>query len=215
MELAALPAKVSEFYARDPEAALLRRFSNCDEPFALASLGTLSASEVGAGAAIATRMVVFMTENQGVCHWGFDAEGGEDPPVYVAVDGAPWRLHNASFASFLECQVWDWSEHAFMATAQASALSEAEVSSLRALLVEGPTTHGWPGERQRRFSSDDGSVLLWESDDQTDWMLRADTRAGFERLVAWMGQVRQSSDGWFYAVTEPAALALEAMAHRS
>lgn len=126
-----LPASFVEWFAMVDGAELLRQHSNCDDPIPIADLEANLA------------ILPFMNENQGVCRWGVRLDGGDDPPVMVAVDPEfAWREVCSTFSTFIACQVHDRRDvldARRLLAAQDDPLAPADLAFLRANFVEDRT----------------------------------------------------------------------------
>ena len=182
------PAAVREWYSFDRSVELLQAYSNCDWPVPLDRLGAPAENWYGAGPRdfLQGNLLWFMTENQGVCNWAVKLDGSDDPPVMVEVDSAPndrWRQLTASFSEFIFCQIWDHPPF-LQCCAQEGDLAPQDLQLLNRQFASGPITRVWPGSFNRRFSSADGRVLIWSSDEHgADWFLFANGEARMENLL--------------------------------
>lgn len=180
---------VAEWYALDGSVDLLRKYSNCDHPVPIDELGAPIENWYGNGRRdfVEERLLWFMTENQGVCNWAIDLQGGDDPAVLVEVDSPThddWKVLASSFSEFIYCQIWDHPQDAATCGSQEEALSKTDLQLLQERFVTGPTTACWPGNRNLRFGSPDGRVLIWDSVDHgADWWLFAVNAEAMARLI--------------------------------
>lgn len=164
------PSSVREWYAEVDGRLVLAKYSNDDI--------ALCPSEFRLETVDGKRLVVFLIENQGVCWWGFDLDGGEDPPVYVNLDPPPDQLfqYSASFGEFTFVRVFDhegfWDPDR-MSLETYRTLTPDDLETLRMLFVEEPQSLGWPGTVVYRFRTDQGRITIWQSDEQSDWNLSA------------------------------------------
>src|SRR5262249_18625124 len=72
-----LPASLREWYSFPDAIAVASRQNRLRPVKAFELLGD-------------EQLVVFMDENQGVCHWAIPLNSGDDPRVLVSVDGDPF-----------------------------------------------------------------------------------------------------------------------------
>jgi hypothetical protein len=175
-----LPASVEQWYALPDGVSLLREYSNCDSPvapqeFEYAGFGKKT-------------LATFLYENQGVCWWAFDLNGGDDPAVYVVVDppSSRWRLCCSRFSTFVYTRLFDfrhWCHSTLSAIEIGPPLTAATLRDLRKSCRQHPSTHSWPGDAQYRFSDDDRRFTLCKTEGQTDWYLSATTEASLELAV--------------------------------
>ena len=163
-----LPESVREWYTKVDGREILAKYSNDDH--------ALPPSEFRLEIVENRRLVLIMNENQGVCWWGFDLDGGDDPPVYVNFDPPPNQLfrYSTSFSEFTFVRAFDhegyWdSDRCSMETYRR--LTKEDIDSLRERLVEEPQSLGWPGNEVYRFRSDLGRITIWQGDSQADWTL--------------------------------------------
>jgi hypothetical protein len=179
----ALPASFAEWYGMRDGVELLKRNSNCDEPLGVEDLGKrFKWRGLVAEDWLAQGLLIFMFENQSVCVWALQLDGGDDPPVLVARDPElEWVECAQSFSTFVACQVWDHAE--VLGTAEGSTrllvqaqdipLQSEDLAFLRRTSVEKPATHGWPADNQYRFERGNARVLIWDGKDQADWWIAA------------------------------------------
>lgn len=168
-----LPSSVGEWYAQDDAVTFLESLTNDDtvlppEQFEQAEFDGL-------------KLTIFMIENQGVVRWAFDSDGGDDPAVYVTSvdDDSVWLKHCESFSEFIYIHVFDyqwWLQDCGVSgigpPVDPNLLKELERSYTRE-----PTTMGWPGSTQYRFSDRGVRIVLWDTPEvQADWMLSASRR---------------------------------------
>jgi hypothetical protein len=168
----------------------LKEYSNCDEPVAIAELGVPAPHwrEREPIDFLRERLLWIMTENQGVCLWAVRLDGTNDPPVVVDVDSTPriaWRPFASSFSEFIYCQICDHPKNKLQCGAQEVGLGEVDLVRLQREFEPGPTTFGWPGDTNSRFSTPDGRILICdrEKDGAADWLLFADDEEQIERLI--------------------------------
>lgn len=164
------PQSVREWYAGVDGREILAKYGN-DDP-------ALPPSEFQLETVENMRLVKFLIENQGVCWWGFDLDGGDDPPVYVNLDPPPDRLfrYSQSFSEFTFIRVFD--HEGFWDSERCSLelyrpLTPEDLTTLRERFVEEPQSLGWPGNEVYRFRSERGRITIWQSDEQSDWTLSA------------------------------------------
>jgi hypothetical protein len=174
----ALPAAVREWYSIRGSKGILATYSNQDLPVGVEELGAPTAAAQGPSPELLSEgYLVIMCENQGVCWWAVRLDGSEDPPVVVAVHPSPaptWEPCAETFSSFVYTLVWDWQGWDWpWLNAQDQELTPRDFEFLRERFVELPTTYGWPGRRNYRFSRADQRVLIWSAEGQADWKLRA------------------------------------------
>lgn len=164
------PKSVREWYVDVDGRKVLAKYGN-DDP-------ALAPSDFQLEIVDGKRLVIILIENQGVCWWGFDLDGGEDPPVYVNLDPPPDDLfqYSKSFSEFTFVRVFDhegfWDEdRCSMEIYQP--LSDDDLRTLRGQFKEEPQSLGWPGTVVYRFRNDLGRITICQSDEQADWILSA------------------------------------------
>ena len=188
-----LPACFRELLVNGGWPALLHRHSNSDWPVPIDELRT-SASD---------GLLVFMHENQNVCHWAIPLAGPSDPPVLVAAeDGREqgWCRCADRLSEWVMCQIAD---HQLVEAARFAgnleALSEVWLQQLRENFELGTATYRWPGDRNLRFSSPMGRVLLWDTPDQCDWFIAPTSQSA---ALLDLLPLRHGFDGSLYALDE-------------
>ncbi len=186
------PAAVREWYSDIDGRFVLERYSNGDHAlppteFTLHEIDDLP-------------IVKFMTENQGVCWWGFLVGDEDDPPVYVNMDAPPDELfeYSPSFTEFAYVWVFDheefWDEdRCSMDTCDP--ITADDLSFLGSRFKTEPRSEGWPGNKVYRYSSPTGRITIWASDQQSDWIMSAsspDDLAALRKQVIhlWKGHCR-------------------------
>ena|SRR5882724_304034 len=165
-----LPLSVREWYGDVDGRHILSKYSNSDHAlvpndFELVDVGGKS-------------LVIVLIENQGVCRWGFELDGTEDPPVHV--DFRPHArelfLYSRTFSEFTYVRVFDFealgdSDRSFWVLRRP--LTNDELRSLESNYTAEPRSWGWPSAITYRFSSALGRITIWQSERQSDWNLSA------------------------------------------
>ncbi len=175
------PASVREWYTTVDGRAVLAKYSNNDH--------ALVPAEFRLETVDGKRLVVFLIENQGVCWWGFDLDGGDNPAVYVNLDPPPDDLfvYSTSFSEFTFVRVFDhegyWAPDR-MSLETYRSLEAGDLATLRARFSEESGSSGWPGNQVYRFRSRHGRITIWQSDEQSDWTLSAPSTDELETLQA-------------------------------
>ena len=183
------PEALRQWYSLENATALLRQHSNDDHPVPLQELGEPVVDWYGVKHRdfLSNSLLWIMGENQGVCNWAVDLNGSDDPPVLVEVDSAPkdnWVLHAGTFSEFIYCRVWDSPLWGFSCSPQEPVLREYDLKLLRSRFLAEPTTYGWPGDAQVRFTAPQGRILLWITQScGVDWKVSARTADQLESLV--------------------------------
>lgn len=172
-----LPASVAQWYALPDGLDLLREYSNSDSPVAPEEFEVHTFEK--------RTLATFLYENQGVCWWAFDRNGGDDPAVYVNVDPPPnrWIRCCSSFSKFVYTRLFDYRNWCHPKLSEIEIGPELTAASLRVLRKscrQHPSTRGWPGDAQYRFSEEDRRFTLCKCEGQTDWYLSATTEASLE-----------------------------------
>ena len=98
------PASVFEYYSLNDAIDLLRKYNNQPGVVAIHQLG--KGSE-GFEWNDDVKILYFMSENQGVCHWGIRLDGRDDPEVVVNVDKKGWTIAARSFTDFIHAWFFD------------------------------------------------------------------------------------------------------------
>jgi len=109
--------------------------------------------------------------------------------VVVDVDSRfhTWMSCGVTFSEHLHAWMWDFAlvlQNDLLLQAQNEPLSDAALQLVRQHFDAGPSTLGWPGRAQYRFSRDGQRILIWANDDQSDWFLAADTKEGLRALLS-------------------------------
>ena len=183
------PESLREWYVMDRSVELLGEYSNDDWPVPLGQLGSPVEDWYGDGPRnlIDDGLLWFMAENQGVCNWAVRLDGTDDPPVLVEVDSARrdiWQPAAATFSEFVYCQIWDHPRGTLLCEAQERSLSKDDLRYLQRQFCPGPVTESWPGSRNLRFAAPHGRILIWTTEeDQTDWLLYANSEQRMNRLI--------------------------------
>jgi len=172
-----LPVSVAQWYGLADALSLLRAYSNGDSPLAPEEFEYYTAGK--------SKLATFLYENQGVCWWAFDLKGGHDPAVYVSFYPPSDRwIHCCSrFSKFVYTRLFDfrhWCHPRLSEIEIGPELTAATLRALRKSCRQHPSTRGWPGDAQYRFSEDDRRFTLCKSEGQTDWYLSATTEASLE-----------------------------------
>jgi hypothetical protein len=176
-----LPASVAQWYALADSLSLLAEYSNADSP--------VPPEEFEYHIADKKHLATFLYENQGVCWWAFDLKGGDDPAVYIDIDPPRnrWSRCCSSFSKFVYSRLFDfrhWCHPTLSAGEIGPPLEAHTLRDLRKSCRQHPSTRGWPGDTQYRFSEDDRRFTLCKGKGQTDWYLSATTNASLELAVA-------------------------------
>src|SRR5215510_4271655 len=97
-----LPESVREWYSEIDGRDVLSKYSNDD--------WSLAPSEFLCFEVCGKELVKVLIENQGVCWWGFELNGSDDPPVHVNLDPPPDNLiqYSAAFSEFTYVRVFDF-----------------------------------------------------------------------------------------------------------
>ena len=174
-----LPPSVAEWYAQEDAVPFLASLTNDDT--------VLSPERFEQTEFDGAQLTVFMIENQGVVRWAFDSDGGGDPAVYVTSvdDDSAWLKHCESFSQFIYVHVFDyqWWLQDCGVTGSGSPVDPDLLKELESCYTREPTTFGWPGSTQYRFSDGSMRIVLWDTPDvQADWMLTASTQDDLIKL---------------------------------
>lgn len=179
-----LPASFKEWYSLDGAWEILAKRTS-DHPIALSDLGKDRWYVEGSRDFISEGHLVFMTENQGVCHWALELNGEDDPPVVVEVDSLPtvkWQPFADTFSAFVEVVVSDWN-YGHVLSAQDVPLTDSDLDFLRQQFNEGPMTHNWPAKTSSRFRKDDQCLIIWAGEEQADWFLQSNSPEHLRELL--------------------------------
>lgn len=173
------PEAVREWYSEVDGQLILARFSNQDE--ALHPLRFKRVEVCG------KTLLMLLVENQGVCWWGVELDGSEDPAVYVDFDPPPDKLfqYASSFSEFTYLRLFDfdgWYEDGRFILETRKPLRDETVEWLKKTFREEPTSLGWPGTKTYRYSCPLGRITIWQSEDQADWALTGETPESFQEL---------------------------------
>lgn len=179
-----LPASVREWYAFEDGAAILAEHSNDDPPVEVRNFVVLEAE--------ARRLLPIRNENQGVCVWAVEIDASDDPCVWVdvAASGERWCRSATSFSVYVYTCIWDYRrvlKREAIVQARSRRLSDAALEHLSRHFAEEPRTYGWPGRVQYRFGAGSAGILIWASEDQTDWFIAAETEASLKEVVSAVG----------------------------
>jgi hypothetical protein len=184
------PASFKEWCSLDGSVGLLKKYSHDDEPISIEKLGEPFDDWYGFGRKdfLSEGLLVFMSENQGVCNWAIRLDGKDDPEVMIIVDpirNSNWEICSDKFSTFMYCQRWDCFPRSFYeVSAQDFSLSENDLNFLKANFTKLPETYGWPGKTNYRFKSENGSILLWHAPGvQTDWFINSPTKDGLRNIL--------------------------------
>lgn len=193
-----LPESVRDWYCRRRAIELMEENSNSDHPISLERFRTFSWQ--------AHRLLPFRIENQGVCTWAFLLDRSDDPPVYVDVEsnGKQWHLAAPSFSQFLSSCVWDYTRvflQPGLLQAQNRPLSDPALTFLRRHFSERAATFAWPGHTQYRFCDSKGAILIWASEDQSDWFIASSDTKGLEAILNAIWTVDELADS-LYSTSE-------------
>ena len=156
-----LPPSVTEWYAQEDAVPFLASLTNDDT--------VLSPERFEQTEFDGAQLTVFMIENQGVVRWAFDSDGGGDPAVYVTSvdDDSAWLKHCESFSQFIYVHVFDyqWWLQDCGVTGSGSPVDPDLLKELESCYTREPTTFGWPGSTQYRFSDGSMRIVLWDTPD--------------------------------------------------
>jgi hypothetical protein len=191
-----LPPSVREWYACPDAIQILLEHSNQDPPIALRDFAVVGWQS--------RRLLPLRRESQGVCTWAVDLDGSADPPVYVDADsdGKEWQQSAPTFSAYVYACVWDYRlifGRPAVVCAQNCVLSPAALGALRAEFSEEIRTYGWPGDTQYRFIKDMAAILIWSSDDQSDWYIASPDAEALQSALAsvWdLDEVGKALYGW-------------------
>jgi len=183
-----LPSAVREWYSQAGACELLSRYSNDDPPVEIADFA-ITVRQVSGPEAATQELLVFRHENQSMCVWAVLLDGSDDPAVVVDVDARfhTWMSCGVTFSEHLHAWMWDFAKVLqvdLLLQAQNEPLSEAAIERLRQHFESGPSTLGWPGRAQYRFSRSGQRILIWANDDHADWFLAANTKDVLHALLA-------------------------------
>lgn len=184
------PDAVREWYSLEGAVDLLQYHSNTDNPLPIDRLGEPFPNWYGGGPKdfVPRGFLVFMCENQGVCNWAFRLDGNPDPAVFVDVDTAPndeWLLCADKFSTFIYCQIWDHGRQGVGVAAQELELATSDLELLGTNFSPRPSTYGWPGNTNYRFETDDGRILIWDSEHKgVDWLVSATSPADLRVVLS-------------------------------
>jgi hypothetical protein len=165
-----LPESVREWYSEIDGRNVLSEYSN--EDLALAP------SEFARVEVCGKELVKFLVENQGVCWWGFELNGSDDPPVQVNLDPPPDNLfqYAAAFSEFTYVRIFDfdrwWYEDRFLLETR-EPLQQSTIRWLESRFASEPQSVSWPGVTTYRFSTSFGRIIIWHGERQADWILTA------------------------------------------
>jgi hypothetical protein len=180
------PEAFKEWYSLEGAVALLKHGGM--HPYPIEVL--VSPQELGNSGQVdyaALGLLPFLYEEQGVCHWALQLDGSQDPPVLVEVDSEPeyiWQTCSPNFSTFVYCAIWEQiGESESWIQAQDVELKREDLNFLRQTFVEEPSTFGWPGENNYRFSRADQKILIWARKGSSDWCLSAKTSESLRQLV--------------------------------
>lgn len=174
-----LPTSVREWYTAVDGQALLAKYSNDDTALAPMEFKVI---EIGG-----RRLVQFLIENQGVCWWGFELNGSDDPPVFVDFDPPPDKLflYANTFSEFTYLRVFDfdgWWDADRFALETRPPLTEPARRWLDENQTAKPRSLGWLGAGTLRYSSPLGRIVIWESEGQADWILSCPSARSLQQL---------------------------------
>jgi hypothetical protein len=187
-----LPPSVNEWYSFKKGYSLLVEYSNQDSP--------LRPDEFEYHHYQNHNLAVFLHENQDVCWWAFDMDQSDDPPIYVNVKidsdkREKWVLCCDAFSKFIFTRMFDfryWCDNDLSIAGSGNPLDSETFKTLRENLIEQPTTYGFPGDVQYRFSRNDQRIFIWNSPEQADWHFTAETASSvldifgkFKHLLVW------------------------------
>jgi hypothetical protein len=191
-----LPPSVREWYACPDAIQILLEHSNQDPPIAPRDFAVVQWQS--------HRLLPFRRETQGVCTWAIVLDGSDDPPVYVDVDsgGKEWQPAAPTFSAYVHSCVWDYRlifGQPAVVCAQNWVLSRSALDGLKAAFSEEIQTYGWPGDTQYRFIKDMAAILIWASEDQSDWYIASPDATALEvaLMSVWnMDDMGKSLYGW-------------------
>jgi hypothetical protein len=167
-----IPAAIREWYSAIDGRSILEKYSNDDHALPPAEFELVTDGE--------HRLVKFMIENQGVCWWGFPTDERDDPPVYVNMDAPPDNIfeYSSCFTEFVYTRVFDYDR--FWDGRRCSMdicdpLTIEDISFLESEFETEPQSGGWPVITTYRFSSRLGRITIWAGDQQSDWIMSANS----------------------------------------
>lgn len=197
-----LPPSVREWYSLNKGSILLSEYSNDDHIVPLEDLGEYGWRNK-ASHPLAQGLLPFMLENQAACTWAIHLTGADDPPVLVSYDEKEtlWLPFASSFSLCVYTRIWDFRRHRaeYVLWSNEGPLQDHDLQFLREHFKEGPLTFSYPGEINYRFWQEDRELLLWSSETESNWWLRADTEEDLERLVRSLwhcGTLRDTLQEW-------------------
>lgn len=173
------PESVREWYSVIDGRQVLATYSNADSALDPAQFERVSVC--------GKDLVKVLVENQGVCWWGFELNGSEDPPVYVNLDPPPDTIleYASTFSQFTYVRVFDfgaWFQDDRFVLETREPVREAALRELREMFEVEPISLGWPGTTNYRFSSPLGRIIIWHGEEQADWILSAPSTSAFDQL---------------------------------
>ena len=174
-----LPTSVREWYTDVDGQTILSKYSNDDTALAPVEFKVIEIC--------GRRLVQFLIENQGVCWWGFELDGSDDPPVFVDFDPPPDKLflYAKTFSEFTYLRVFDfdgWWDADRFALETRPPLTERARRWLDENQTAQPRSLGWPGAGTLRYSSPLGRIVIWESESQADWILSCPSASSLQQL---------------------------------
>jgi hypothetical protein len=185
-----LPESVREWYSEVDGRDVLSKYSNDD--------WALAPSEFARVEVCGRELVKFLVENQGVCWWGFELNGSDDPPVKVNLDPPPDNLfqYAATFSEFTYVRVFDfdgWYDEDRFLLETREPLQQTTLRWLESRFVSEPWSVGWPGTTNYRFSTPLGRIVIWDCEGQADWILTAPSSAALDHLKREVSAVWQAA----------------------
>lgn len=182
------PPSVREWYADIGGTAILQEYSNDDR--------SLTPPEFEIGEIDGQRLVIFMTENQGVCWWAFALDGSDDPPVHVGYYGQSdgHFIQTRTFSDFVFSRVFDYAhfgdpDRSWMREGRVP--SAGDLTALRRVFSEEITTKEWTRTTAYRFSAPQGHLVIWVGADTATWIVSASSAQERDLLL----QLTQSAVG--------------------
>lgn len=163
-----LPASFREWFSLTNAIRILDKYGNGDPP--------IPADRLKLAEFHGEPILPFRDENQCVCLWSLILDGTDDPPVIVDTHEGDPVVTAPSFSAYIYSCIWD---HQFvlrmphLVQANIKPLAPQVLAKLRRHFAAKAQTFGWPGDVQYRFAGEQFALLLWHSQDQTDWFVGA------------------------------------------
>jgi hypothetical protein len=173
------PTSVRQWYEEINGRELLAKYSNEDRAidprdFRIVTVGDRA-------------VVPVLVENQDVCWWGFELDGSDDPPVYVNFDPLPNVLfaYSSTFSEFTYVRIFDfdgWRDQERSLIEITEPVQDATMEWLANTFTREPRSLGWPASMTYRFSCQLGRIVIWQSEQQADWVLSARSARALSQL---------------------------------